>query len=61
MNKEIGKAIEEKQKQPCEHSFRFSHWENYLETGLIIYTQRAVVVCPKCGEIRIKKIKDYEK
>ena len=48
---EIIKGGSEKNK--CNHKFVFSHWEGFVGEGYIIH-QKAVVICEKCGEIRIK-------
>ena len=42
----------------CNHHFEFAKWEEFGSySGGTISEYRAIVICRKCGEIRIKKLR----
>jgi len=42
-------------KEKCKHKFVFSHWDRFTGPDGI-YIERAIVICEKCGEVKIKEI-----
>ena len=50
------KEIKEIQKK-CNHYFEFVKWQEFIQPGGTNSENWAIVICRKCGEIRIKKPK----
>jgi len=42
-------------KEKCKHKFVFSHWDRFTGPDGI-YIERTIVICEKCGEVKIKEI-----